>query len=96
MVEPNEFDFSTSMDRIVTKRMIADLYHRSSYVRVLRSGVFGVLGHCGDCIRDACKRAEERKEFRYILPSLTNADVRVRAGGGQESGGGAGAPGGLA
>jgi hypothetical protein len=79
MVEPNGFDFSNSTDRIITKRMIADLYHRSSYVRVLRSGVFGVLGHCGDCIREACKRAEERKEFRYILPSLTNPDVRVRA-----------------
>jgi hypothetical protein len=79
MVEPNGFDFSTLTDRIVTKQMIADLYLRGNPIRVLRSGVFGVLGHCGDCIRAVCKRSDEEKKFRYILPSLTNPDVRVRA-----------------
>lgn len=79
MVEPNEFETDAPPYRIVTKRMIADMYARSSNVRIIRSGVYGVLGHCGDCIRQACKQSEERKEFRIILPSLTNGDVRVRS-----------------
>jgi hypothetical protein len=66
-------------DPILTRKRIADLYQRSSRIMGIRSAVSQSINHCADIIREVCKNSADRKEFRFILPSVNNPDIAVRA-----------------
>lgn len=79
MDESKQVGSWTSANRIITQRMVDDLFRRSSMIYILRSGVYATLGHCADSILEACRNSDHRKEFRIIFPSLTNPDIAARA-----------------
>jgi hypothetical protein len=59
--------------------MISNLIQKSDLVRIVRSGLYWQLDHCADTIAEACRASGRKKRIRIILPSLTNADLAVRA-----------------
>ena len=83
MSQESDPDFS---DRIVTPQMIRELIERGQTIRIVRSGVYGVLGHSAEIIADACAPNKPAKDIRIILPSLTNTDVVARAEAAQQGG----------
>jgi hypothetical protein len=68
-----------TVNRIITKSLLRNMFRDAETIQIIRSGVYFLMAHGGDVIEEVCNASSRRKEIRYILPSIFNEDVAVRA-----------------